>query len=158
MCLNYISNIKFEKVQIISRLFVFNLKLLLSLLPSVILQTASDDSLSLPPLLPGGRGGGGVGDQPLQGAHPMPLVLELSHGTQQLLPQFYQLVLQLFHLLVLGADPVDEINLLRVEPHSQLVDVLQVGDDTVSGDSVRFQVACQDVNFACETGNLAGKL
>ena len=156
MCLNYISNIKFEKVQIISRLFVFNLKLLLSLLPSVILQTASDDSLSLPPLLPGGRGGGGVGDQPLQGAHPMPLVLELSHGTQQLLPQFDQLVLQLLHLLVLVADPVDEINLLRVEPHCQLVDVLQVGDDTVPGHSVGLQIAGQDVHFAGQICNLTG--
>ena len=156
MCLNYISNIKFEKVQITSRLFVFNLKLLLSLLPSVILQTASDDSLSLPPLLPGGRGGGGVGDQPLQGAHPMPLVLELSHGTQQLLPQFDQLVLQLLHLLVLVADPVDEINLLRVEPHCQLVDVLQVGDDTVPGHSVGLQIAGQDVHFAGQICNLTG--
>ena len=72
----------------------------------------------------------------------MSLVLQLSHGTQQLLSQFYKLVLQLFHLLVLAANPVDEINLLRVEPHSELVDVLQVGDNTVSGDSVGFQVAC----------------
>ena len=145
-------------MQITSRLFVFNLKLLLSLLPSVILQTASDDSLSLPPLLPGGRGGGGVGvvDQPLQGAHPMPLVLELSHGTQQLLPQFDQLVLQLLHLLVLVADSVDEINLLRVEPHCQLVDVLQVGDDTVPGHSVGLQIAGQDVHFAGQICNLTG--
>ena len=155
MCLNYISNIKFEKVQIISRLFVFYLKLLLSLLPSVILQTASDDSLSLPPLLPGG-GGVGVVDQPLQGADPMPLVLELSHGTQQLLPQFDQVVLELLHLLVLVADPVDEINLLRVEPHCQLVDVLQVGDDTVPGHSVGLQIAGQDVHFAGQICNLTG--
>ena len=72
----------------------------------------------------------------------MPLVLQLSHGTQQFLPQFDQIVLQLFHLLVLVADPVDEIDLLRVEPHCELVDVLKVGDDTVPGHSVRFQVTC----------------
>ena len=110
---------------------------------SVVLQGASDDCLPLLrllrplPLLPRGPG-----DHPLEAAGSVSLILQLCHGTQQLLPQFYQLVLQLLHLMVLGADPVDEINLLGVEPHCELVDVLQVGYDTVPGNPVRFQVAC----------------
>ena len=125
---------------------------------SVVLQGASDDCLPLLrllrplPLLPGGPG-----DHPLEAAGSVSLILQLCHGTQQLLPQLHQLILQLLHLLVLVADPVDQVHLLRVESDGELVDVLEVGDDAVPGDTVRFQITRQDVNFTGEIGDLTEK-
>ena len=123
---------------------------------------ALDDGLSALPGL-------GAGHQPLQCPRPVPLLLQLPHRPQQLLPELHQLLLQpldlqtevckftnwsmsimFLYLSVLLANSASQVRLLGIESDSQLVDTLQVRDDPVPGHSVGLEVGREAVNLTGE--------